>query len=369
MNIKHLGICGFMVSCLVLSCTEKKKEMPMPDKVIEMDRVDGYMNEIIDTVMYLPLEKTEQSVLSRVNKLLSYDSLYFLADFNYSKIAVYTHTGKLKYVLNKRGHGRGEYLETRNFTVHGDKLYTIDNFQSKINIYNKETGEYIESMATDIVASDIAAFGENEFLLTSIPNGQPQAKEQPENLVFLMDEDFQVKDAYFPYEKDYCEPLSRYSYFSTTDSSVIFSSFLYDGCAEMMKSNGHGIHTVQMNLKYPIPEGQRTKKESYDSSTAYAFVSQTPIACKHYWYVDVTKDRKLESFVYDTHEDKLYRNDESSMNKMAFIVGSDDRHFISYVPDKAYYDELVKYGLHRADSLTETSLAQGGSALVLYTVR
>ena len=134
MNIKHLGICGFMVSCLVLSCTEKKKEMPMPDKVIEMDRVDGYMNEIIDTVMYLPLEKTEQSVLSRVNKLLSYDSLYFLADFNYSKIAVYTHTGKLKYVLNKRGHGRGEYLEIRNFTVHGDKLYTIDNFQSKINI-------------------------------------------------------------------------------------------------------------------------------------------------------------------------------------------------------------------------------------------
>lgn len=238
----------------------KEKEMPMPDKVIEMDRVDGYMNEIIDTVMYLPLEKTEQSVLSRVNKLLSYDSLYFLADFNYSKIAVYTHTGKLKYVLNKRGHGRGEYLETRNFTVHGDKLYTIDNFQSKINIYNKETGEYIESMATDIVASDIAAFGENEFLLTSIPNGQPQAKEQPENLVFLMDEDFQVKDAYFPYEKDYCEPLSRYSYFSTTDSSVIFSSFLYDGCAEMMKSNGHGIHTVQMNLKYPIPEGQRTKR-------------------------------------------------------------------------------------------------------------
>ena len=33
----------------------------------------------------------------------------------------------------------------------------------KINIYNKETGEYIESIATDIVASDIAAFGENEF--------------------------------------------------------------------------------------------------------------------------------------------------------------------------------------------------------------
>lgn len=186
-----------MASCLVLSCTEKKKEMPMPDKVIEMDRVDGYMNEIIDTVMYLPLEKTELSILSRVNKLLSYDSLYFLADFNYSKIAVYTHAGKLKYVLNKRGHGRGEYLEIRNFTVHGDKLYTIDNFQNKINIYNKETGEYIESMPTEIVASDIVAFGKNEFLLTSIPNGQPQSKEQPENLVFLTDEDFQVKDAYF----------------------------------------------------------------------------------------------------------------------------------------------------------------------------
>lgn len=178
-----------------------------------------------------------------------------------------------------------------------------------------------------------------------------------------------MKDAYFPYEEAYCEPLSRYSYFSATDSSVIFGSFRFDGLMEIMKSGKQAAHSVLMDLKHPIPEGLRAKTESYDGSSPYEFVAQTPVACRQYWFVEVTKDKKSECYVYDRHAGKLYGNDGQAMDRMAFIVGSDGTHFIGYVPDKAYYEELVKFGLYKADSLTEERLEQGGSALVLYRMK
>jgi hypothetical protein BACCOPRO_02344 len=156
-----------------------------------------------------------------------------------------------------------------------------------------------------------------------------------------------VKDAYFPYEEAYCEPLSRYSYFSATDSSVIFGSFRFDGLMEIMKSGKQAAHSVLMDLKHPIPEGLRAKTESYDGSSPYEFVAQTPVACRQYWFVEVTKDKKSECYVYDRHAGKLYGNDGQATDRMAFIVGSDGTHFIGYVPDKAYYEELVKFGLQQ----------------------
>lgn len=116
---------------------------------------------------------------------------------------------------------------------------------------------------------------------------------------------------------------------------------------EIMKSGKQAAHSVLMDLKHPIPEGLRAKTESYDGSSPYEFVAQTPVACRQYWFVEVTKDKKSECYVYDRHAGKLYGNDGQATDRMAFIVGSDGTHFIGYVPDKAYYEELVKFGLQQ----------------------
>lgn len=364
-DIAFICIIGYSVT----ACTNHKTATIEADKVMDINTIDGYMDEVVDTVIYLPLEMTDNSALSRVQKIWADDSLYFLADFNYSKIVAYTHEGQLKFVLNKRGQGPEEYLEIRNFTVDGGKLYTIDNFQNKIFIFDKNNGDFIDSKQTNIIASDLVALDNGQFLLTAIPNGKGWKTEQAKNLVFLTDENFNVKNTFYPYQQDYCEPLSRYAYFSATDSSAIFSSFLFDGYTEFKKADGTILQKVEMELEHHIPEEQKGELESYDGSSNYEFVSQCPIACKQYLFVSVTKDKKMESYIYDARKEKLYGIDEASHKKVAFIIGSDKEHFISYIPDKAYYDELVKYGLQKADSLTETHLEQDGSALVLYKMK
>ena len=56
----------FVVSCLMVACTEKKKDF-VPDEVVQMDVVGGSIGEVLDTVVYLPLELSESAALSRVH--------------------------------------------------------------------------------------------------------------------------------------------------------------------------------------------------------------------------------------------------------------------------------------------------------------
>lgn len=70
-----------------------------------------------------------------------------------------------------------------------------------------------------------------------------------------------------------------------------------------------------MELEHHIPEGQKGELESYDGSSNYEFVSQCPIACKQYLFVSVTKDKKMESYIYDARKEKFYGIDEASHKK------------------------------------------------------
>lgn len=365
MKIKLL-LLSFFSLCLLVSCN-KNKELPLSNsREISIGIPNGDVEDIIDTIIYLPLQVTGESVLSRVHKIVTDDSLFFLADFNHSRISVYGRSGSLRYVLDKRGHGKGEYLEIRNFTVNGDKLYVIDNFMHKIHVFNKNTGAYIESKKNAITASDIIGLDGEDFLLSVIPNGQPWSLEQKNCLVFRTDRNFVVKESYFPYDKDYKEPLSRYSYFKQADDGhVIFSSFAFDGYYKIGDGN---IEEVSINVSNTLPAEKRGEIENYNSD-AYQFVAETPIICGKYAYIETTKGNKRESHVYDLENDRLYGNGSDSAVKMRFIIAHGYNCFITYIPDIKYYESLTPFGLKKADEQTEMLLEKGGSALIFYKMK
>lgn len=352
--------------CLLVSCN-KNKELPLSNsREISIGTPDGSVEDIIDTIIYLPLQVTGESALSRVHKIVTDDSLFFLADFNHSKISVYGRSGCLKYVLDKRGHGKGEYLEIRNFAVNGDRLYVIDNFMNKIHVFNKNTGTYIESKKNNVIASDIIGFDGEDFLLSVVPNGEPWSIEQQNYLVFRTDRNFVVKESYFPYDKDYKEPLSRYSYFTPADDGhAIFSSFAFDGYYEI---DGDNIEKVSINVSDPLPIEKRGEIENY-SSDACQFVAKTPMICGKYAYIETTKGNKQESQIYDLENDRLYGNGSDSAIKMRFIIAHDNNSFIAYIPDIKYYESLTPFGLKKADERTEMLLRKGGSALIFYKMK
>lgn len=353
-----------LVACCLFSCMETPKSHTV--KEISLKETNGSIEEIIDSVVYIPLAVNEQSALSQVHKIIIDDSLIYLGDFNNSKLSVYNKSGNIKYALDKRGHGKGEYLEIRNFTIANDKLYAIDNFKNEINIFNKNTGVYIESKKTDIIASDIVALnGGNEFLMAVIPNGHEWSIDQERYLVFRTDQDFKTTEALFPYDKDYYEPLSRRNYFSQIDNGVIFSSFAFDGYYKVQKNDIQKVCIVQDNN---IPNDKINDIDSY-TNKKYKYITNTPIVCNNYIYTEVNNNGITQSYVYDNKNKKLYENRKDAQIKMTFIIGNDKDAFICYIPDIRFYKEMIKYGLKSADSPTEDFLNNGGSALVLYKMK
>ena len=348
----------------VCSCKEESKEAYH----IAIDTEDGVeaMSDIIDTAYYIPLQVTKKSALSTANKLLCSGGQYYIFDMRFSKISVYDSTGRLSYVLDNHGHGKGEYLEIRNFTIADGKLFIIDNFSHKIHIYSAKTGRFITSKKMDLIPSDMVALGSGDFLLSVVPNGGKFSINQKQYLVFRTDSSFNVKDSYLAYEDGYAEPLSRYCYFSESADKVIFSSFGFDGFTEFNRG-GNEIKVVAMDMKNAIPNDVRNKKESYDGE--YQYVLGTPLMCNDYIYFEVSKDNVSQSYVYDTNDDRLYGNGETSGLRMAYILGSDGENFISYVPDMGYYESIADYGFPRADSVTLENLRNGGGALMLYKLK
>lgn len=63
-DIAFICIIGYSVT----ACTNHKTATIEADKVMDINTVDGYMDEVVDTVIYLPLEMTDNSTLSRVQK-------------------------------------------------------------------------------------------------------------------------------------------------------------------------------------------------------------------------------------------------------------------------------------------------------------
>lgn len=353
-----------ILAVCVGSCSEERTES------LHFAINTGYgvcsMSDIIDTAYYIPLQVTKESSLSTANKLLYSDRQYFVFDMRFSKISVYDSKGRLSYVLNEQGHGKGEYLEIRNFTVAGGKLFVIDNFLHKIHVYSEKTGKYIASKDIELIPSDIVALDDGDFLLSVIPNGEKFSIGQSKSLVFRTDSNFTVKESYFPYDDGYAEPLSRYFYFSKSDGKVLFSSFGFDGFAEF-GSGGGEAKVVAMDLNNPLPKESRNERENYGKD--YQYVLGTPLMVGEYIYFEVAKGAVSQSYVYDTSDGKLYGNGKSAGLKMAYVIGCDGENFVGYVPDLGYYESIVKYGFAEADSATLGILKKGGSALVLYKLK
>lgn len=363
MRKKVFFILVALVVC-VSSCREEKTGVSH----IVINTVDGVraMSDIIDTAYYIPLHVTKESSLSTANKLLYSDGQYFVFDMRFSKISVYDSNGRLSYVLDEHGHGKGEYLEIRNFTVTDGKLFVIDNFLHKIHVYSGKTGKYIASKDIELIPSDIVALDDGDFLLSVIPNGEKFSIDQDKSLVFRTDTNFTVKESYFPYVHGYAEPLSRYSYFSKSDGKVLFSSFGFDGFAEFASGGGEA-KVVAMDLNNPLPKESRNERENYDKD--YQYVLGTPLMVGKYIYFEVAKGAVSQSYVYDTNDGKLYGNGKSAGLKMAYIIGCNGENFVGYVPDLGYYESIVKYGFAEADSVTLSILKKGGSAFVLYKLK
>ncbi len=170
--------CFFILICC--SCNDKRNS---PDfqklETLSFDVVnweeESYLPEkIINTVDFVPLETLDNNLIGKIDKVIIFEDKIYVLDSRYTKkIWVFTSGGKFICSIGHYGRGPGEYISLVDFIIdeYEKKLLVLDNKMRKVISYNLSSGDYIDELKINFVASGFSKVDENTLSFYS--NHQP----------------------------------------------------------------------------------------------------------------------------------------------------------------------------------------------------
>ncbi|WP_158712916.1 6-bladed beta-propeller, partial [Parabacteroides pacaensis] len=140
--------------CIFFSCGKKnKKEYKYSSESTQIINIPDQLNitthadSIFSTLSFVPLETTDECMITFVMNLKIIDSLIYIND-GLKRLLVFDSNGKFKYQIGSKGNGPGEYLEMRDYIIYKDRIEILD--FKKILTYSL-TGEYIKTKHFDFL--------------------------------------------------------------------------------------------------------------------------------------------------------------------------------------------------------------------------
>lgn len=145
-----LAICLFQ---LLLACTVKSSVNDgscVKEFIVNIDKPEiPEFSSIIDSVRYVKLEATDESLISDVNKLVCRGNFFYVLDQHTNSICVYDINGFYKYKIAHQGAGPDEYVGIDDFVIN-DNLSSIDildGMRQKIMRYDMNDGRFLNSIS------------------------------------------------------------------------------------------------------------------------------------------------------------------------------------------------------------------------------
>jgi hypothetical protein len=96
------------------------------------------LEDIVNSVTFLPLETDDDFIIGSISKILKTDSLYYILDKQTQTVFIYDTAGKAVQKISHRGYGAGEYIGIEDFTVTANHIILVC-VPSKLMFYNKES--------------------------------------------------------------------------------------------------------------------------------------------------------------------------------------------------------------------------------------
>ncbi|RHO71488.1 6-bladed beta-propeller [Parabacteroides sp. AF48-14] len=216
---------------LIFSCNGKNGKIDSIDKIMNVDiqNVHGLnMNEIYDSVSYIPLELTDNSLLSSVDKLYKSDSCYIIFDSKQMNIFVFNLDGSFRCVIGEKGAGKDEYIYWNDIYYSQDerRVYAHERFQNRIYVY--------DTYGNLVLKTKESRYQFNSFVKTSLGFFVYSCFKKPYNMngynLILLDEELQEsKKGYFP-QKEFVNAIvypafftfGSYDYFYYPSSNIVY---------------------------------------------------------------------------------------------------------------------------------------------------
>ncbi|MBN2773293.1 MAG: 6-bladed beta-propeller [Prolixibacteraceae bacterium] len=168
----HFLLPGMVV--MALSCSKNQKTVESythgPHPVYPVSVNDENTLFKIDSVFRLesivPLETSAISAMGELFKGIVHEGNFYMHDFFNNSLLVFAPDGRFMHRVGKMGKGPEEYLETRDFMINGNCIYTLD--YKKIHCYALSEGKYQYTIPLNISEFNplqFAVFDKNNYYL------------------------------------------------------------------------------------------------------------------------------------------------------------------------------------------------------------
>jgi len=146
-----------------------------------------YLEDLIDSVWYIPLETKENSVIGKITKVLFTKEKIFICDAEIThSIFCFNHSGKALFVIRDRGRGPGQYLTLTGFDVDTlNREVVIYDAQQRAFLKYDFSGGFVSKHIHGYVFDDFRILDDSRAIAYSqyIPN--PSLKDQENSTVFI----------------------------------------------------------------------------------------------------------------------------------------------------------------------------------------
>lgn len=361
----------FLMFGALASCGPEHRTMDY-DAVLNFKICDtACIADRVQRIDFLPLEWTQEASFRNADKTVVRNRTIYIWDYFSRKIVAYDLGGKVRFVLDRRGRGPGEYMEIRNFTVDDRYLYTVDNYRRSLDLYDCRTGIYAGSKTLPFFVSDIETLDNGGFLLAYVPTPGERLEAQPQPYrLFATDADLGVVRTYLPLGKGDCDPAGCWHYFTENDQEIIFGSFLFDGFTRIDRRSGERVTRTRIDFGREIRPDKRRDIEAVRRS-GRPYMMETPLCCGDYVLVQVLTGSHGRNYLYDPATELFLENSRTTAENYLLlpVIGGSEGCFYSLLTDFEYYRQAVENDFGRMDETAEKRLAQGDCVLVRYTMK
>lgn len=280
------SIVFLVIFCIIISCKNRDNlAQQNTDGVTEIIFNDilepsGLLfSELFDSIRFIKLETTTESIIGRIDKLIYYKSRYYIMDQVQSKsVLIFDDKGKYLGKVGSHGNGPGEYDEPNDIAIDpfSDKILVYDNNRKSILSFDTD-GKFNERFQLNYWVKSFSVLDSNLISLYFDYNGNNNIPKRSKYNLFLIDRSGNIKGKEFKYDKNISFGLGGFNFFDRNNEELLvspgYSNTIFSINAESVEPKyfiDFGKYTIPKDLLYM--QSQRDFNEELKNSD-YAFLN------------------------------------------------------------------------------------------------
>ncbi|WP_106831428.1 6-bladed beta-propeller [Parabacteroides pacaensis] len=365
------GLIVGTVLFLVIGCRHTPKEGLVENSsqavIIKPDYSKWSVVDIspyLDTIKYVKLEFTDQSMIGEISKIEAYKDRLYILDMNTSSLFVFTMDGKYLFKIHSVGSGPQEYTQLDFLSIDKEQqnIVLTDLMGYWIMRYDME-GNFLSRQKIPFWVEGVGLLPGKKIALYANYRNNKEYLDKEYNLICI-DSLNNILKVYYPYDSSWLEnypiSVSRGEFYDYQDICNFYS--LYNDTIFRLSSKG-------LQPRYIFDMQGKSFNQAYFKKPADEFVKYMKES-KFYYLTNVFETKEILSFTMDYGFDAWvgYYSKKSGkiinaayyQNKKQYFMhinrGVYDPWFISVVPIEALLTLKENYSHHSSEGIAQKEI-------------